>query len=60
MPYLDRTGPLKRGQKSGRCLGYCHKMTESEVSEKVGIGMGLRRKSGGGQGLGKRLKRWLK
>ena len=60
MPQLDKTGPEKEGEKTGRGLGLCREMKESEVLEKLGKGLGLRRKTGGGKGLGKRLKSGLK
>jgi hypothetical protein len=60
VPQLDKTGPEKEGEKTGRGLGLCHKMKESEALEKLGKGQGLRRQSGGGKGLGKRLKSGLK
>ncbi len=60
MPQLDGTGPEKKGPKTGRGLGKCEEVPDKEVLEKLGTGMGLRRKSGGGQGKGKRLKSGLK
>jgi hypothetical protein len=60
MPQMDGTGPEKRGSQTGRGLGKCQKLTEKEILEKLGKGMGLRRKSGGGQGDGKRLRSGLK
>jgi hypothetical protein len=60
MPQLDGTGPEKKGSKTGRGLGKCKEIPKEEVLEKLGTGMGLRRKSGGGQGQGKRLKSGLK
>ncbi len=60
MPQLDGTGPEKQGAKTGRGLGKCSKEPKDEVLEKLGTGMGLRRKSGGGEGQGKRLKSGLK
>ncbi|PLX18524.1 MAG: hypothetical protein C0597_06090 [Marinilabiliales bacterium] len=54
MPQLDRTGPENKGSKTGRRLGMC-KSSEKSDSE-LGKGMGLRRKSAGGYGLGKRLR----
>jgi len=57
MPQLNHKGPEGEGPKTGRKLGNCHKTT-NEVSETgtPGKGLGKRRHSGGGQGLGKRLK----
>lgn len=60
MPQLDKTGPEKGGEKTGRGLGLCREMKESEAIEKLGKGMGLRRNNGGGKGLGNRLKSGLK
>lgn len=60
MPQLDGTGPEKKGAQSGRGLGRCKSVPAEEALEKLGKGMGLRRKSGGGEGQGKRLKSGLK
>ncbi len=60
MPHLNGTGPEKEGAKTGRGLGRCRQVSDNEATEKLGKGMGLRRKSGGGQGQGKRLKSGLK
>jgi hypothetical protein len=60
MARLDGTGPEKKGSKSGRGLGKCRTMPKEEALEKLGKGMGLRRKTGGGQGEGKRFKSGLK
>lgn len=60
MPHLNGTGPEKQGAKTGRGLGQCRQVSDNEAIEKLGKGMGLRRKSGGGQGQGKRLKSGLK
>jgi hypothetical protein len=60
MPQLNGTGPDKKGEKTGRSLGQCQKETDEQIAGKLGKGMGLRRKSGGGQGKGKRLKSGLK
>jgi hypothetical protein len=57
---MDGTGPEKQGAETGRGLGQCKKNSDNEALEKLGKGMGLRRKSGGGQGQGKRLKSGLK
>lgn len=59
MPQLDGTGPEKNGSQTGRGLGRCKKSDPREALEKLGKGMGLRRKSGGGKGEGKRLKSGL-
>jgi hypothetical protein len=57
MPNLDHNGPENEGPKTGRKLGKCHK-TATEIAETgiLGLGMGKRHHSGGGQGKGKRLK----
>ncbi len=57
MPHLDHTGPEDESPKIGRKLGTCNK-TEVEQSTIgiLGIGMGKRHHSGGGQGKGRRLK----
>jgi hypothetical protein len=60
MPQLDGTGPEKKGTQTGRGLGKCSTVPEDEALEKLGKGMGLRRKTGGGQGVGKRMKSGLK
>lgn len=56
MPHLDRTGPDKQGKLTGRGLGLCNENPIEEARGKLGKGMGLRRKMGGGEGQGKRLK----
>lgn len=55
MPKLNHTGPEEQGPKSGRKLGLCHK-TDSDVDGQYGVGLKMRRYSGGGIGEGKRLK----
>lgn len=60
MPKMDGTGPENKGGQTGRGLGQCRVVSDKEALEKLGKGMGLRRKSGGGQGQGKRLKSGLK
>ncbi len=56
MPKLDGTGPDGDGSLSGRNLGKCSKFSDKEKLQKLGKGMGKKRKSGGGIGKGKRLK----
>ena len=56
MPQLNGTGPEGKGPKTGRGLGECKKNSFTELLKKLGKGMGKRRKSGGGEGRGKRLK----
>ena len=60
MPHMNGTGPEKQGKLTGRGLGRCRDIPDNEVLQKLGKGVGLRRKSGGGQGLAKRLKSGLK
>lgn len=60
MPHLNGTGPESKGKQTGRSLGQCHNISDNDAIAKLGKGMGLRRKSGGGQGQGKRLKIGLK
>jgi len=60
MPRLDGTGPEGQGPQTGRKLGSCSELSEEEKLLKLGKGMGKKRKSGGGQGRGKRLKSGLK
>jgi Family of unknown function (DUF5320) len=59
MAQLNGTGPENHGRKTGRGLGQCSKENAQEITEKLGKGMGLRRKSVGGQGKSKRLKSGL-
>ncbi|MFW5793296.1 MAG: DUF5320 family protein [Bacteroidota bacterium] len=56
MPKLDKTGPDGDAPLSGRKLGSCNSCTDEEKLEKLGKGMGKKRNSGGGRGMGKRLK----
>jgi hypothetical protein len=56
MPHLDNTGPKGEGSLTGRKLGKCSKASDKEKLEKLGKGMGERRKSGGGTGKGNRHK----
>jgi len=56
MAHLDKTGPDGKGAKTGRQLGNCKESDNSELLNKLGKGLGLRRRSGGGTGQGKRLK----
>ena len=55
MPKLDGTGPFGLSKKTGRGLGLCNKSIEQQ-SWKLGVGMGLKKKNGCGEGLAKRLK----
>ncbi|NTW25949.1 MAG: DUF5320 domain-containing protein [Lentimicrobium sp.] len=56
MPRLNGTGPDGEGSQTGRKLGKCHEVPDEEKLNKLGKGAGVRRKSGGGEGKGKRLK----
>jgi hypothetical protein len=56
MPHLDGTGPEGKGESTGRKLGRCIPAKEELIISKLGKGMGLKRKSGGGSGQQKRLK----
>lgn len=60
MAHLDGTGPEGKGKQSGRGLGNCENIPDEKKLEKLGKGMGLRRKTGGGEGLGKRQKSGMK
>lgn len=56
MPKLDGTGPEGKGSTSGRKLGNCtSELSIIQKLKKMGIGLGKRRKEGGGDGLKKRL-----
>lgn len=56
MPKMNGTGPEGKGQATGRGLGHCKENDNQTLLSKLGKGLGLRRKSGGGTGRGKRLK----
>lgn len=56
MPKLNGKGPEGNGSKSGRGLGKCNKQDNKSLLESLGLGMGLKRKSGGGSGKKRRLK----
>jgi len=60
MPQLDGKGPEKKGARSGRGLGCCNTTDDREALKKLGKGMGLKRKSGGGNGKERRLKSGVK
>jgi hypothetical protein len=60
MPQMDGTGPETKGSQTGRGLGKCRNVPDIEALEKLGKGLGLRRKAGGGQGEGKRMKSGLR
>jgi len=56
MPKMDGTGPEGKGSLSGRKLGECADLAESEKLAKLGKGLGKKRKAGCGEGQGKRLR----
>jgi hypothetical protein len=56
MPKLDGTGLDGIGAKTGRRLGECSQTSDNEKLNKLGKGMGKKRKTGCGEGLGKRLR----
>ncbi len=56
MPQLNGKGPEGKGPRTGRKLGPCNEVRPEEALDKLGKGMGKRRRSGGGTGKGKRLK----
>ncbi|WP_321287162.1 DUF5320 domain-containing protein [uncultured Sunxiuqinia sp.] len=60
MPKLDGTGPEGNGPKTGRGLGKSSTVNEEEKLQKLGKGIGKKRKTGGGTGHGNRLKSGLK
>jgi hypothetical protein len=58
MPGMNHTGPEGRGPRTGRKLGRCRKpndATHDSEEYELGKGIGLKRKSGGGIGKGRRL-----
>jgi len=60
MSQMNGTGPDGKGPKTGRGLGKCKDGSSNEESNKLGKGLGKRRRSGGGTGKGRRLKSGLK
>lgn len=56
MPKLNGTGPEGKGSGTGRGLGNCKNKSDDEKLQKLGKGIGKKRKSGGDKGKGKRLK----
>ena len=53
---MNGTGPDGQGPRTGRGLGKCKDVSRNEQEKNIGKGMGKRRKAGGGQGMGKRLR----
>lgn len=47
MPKMNGTGPEGEGPKTGRGLGKCNNVSQEELLQKLGKGMGKRRKAGG-------------
>ncbi|NLF43783.1 MAG: DUF5320 domain-containing protein [Bacteroidales bacterium] len=56
MPHNDSTGPEGKGRGTGRQLGRCSDLSETEKLQVLGKGLGKKRKADGSQGLGKRLR----
>jgi len=56
MPQMNGKGPEGKGPETGRGFGKCKKDSSKEEPSKLGKGLGMRRRSGGGKGQGKRLK----
>jgi hypothetical protein len=56
MPQINGKGPDGTGPKTGRGLGLCKNDSSNKERGELGKGLGMRRKSGGGSGNGKRLK----
>ncbi len=59
MARLDGTGPEGKGSKTGRGLGKCSSESSDKKLEKLGVGMGKRRRDDDCDGGGKRLKSGL-
>ncbi|HZH73396.1 MAG TPA: DUF5320 family protein [Mariniphaga sp.] len=53
---MNGKGPEGKGELTGRGLGKCQDTNDNDALNKLGKGMGLRRKAGGGEGQGKRLR----
>ena len=56
MPRLDKTGPEGKGPITDRGLGPCKGNAGKDNKEQLGQGMALRRRAGGGKGMGKRFR----
>jgi len=50
MPGMNGTGPEGKGSKTGRGLGRCARVSDTETIGKPGKGRGKRMKAGRGQG----------
>ena len=46
MAQLNGKGPENNGRGTGRKLGKCSKLSENEKADKMGVGLGKRRKAG--------------
>ena len=55
MAHMDGTGPDGKGPKTGRGLGKIADTKDPKILDKLGVGQGKRRKSGGGTGNSKRI-----
>ncbi|MBN2610152.1 MAG: DUF5320 domain-containing protein [Bacteroidales bacterium] len=56
MPRMNGTGPEGKGPRTGRGLGKCKGVSKENSKWQLGKGMGKRRKAGGGEGMGRRLR----
>jgi hypothetical protein len=54
MPKMDGTGPEGKGSGTGRKLGNCRTGNDAAALSQLGVGLGKRRKAGGGEGQKKR------
>ncbi|MEA4950537.1 MAG: DUF5320 family protein [Petrimonas sp.] len=54
MPKMDGSGPVGQGYGAGRKIGKCSSLSPEEKAKELGLGMGKRRKAGGGDGNRKR------
>jgi len=55
MPKLNGKGPEGKGAGSGRKLGRCFTNNQETLLDKLGKGMGMRRRVACGEGKGKRI-----
>ncbi len=53
---MNGTGPEGKGSGTGRKLGNCRTTNDAAALSQLGVGMGKRRKMGGGEGQNKRKK----
>lgn len=54
MPQMNGTGPEGKDSGTGRKLGNCRTANDAAALSQLGVGMGKRRKMGGGEGQKKR------